>query len=836
MSPLFTITKEDFIFAHSDRVTQEITYMTDFDIEKKISLIGGEEPGAIIPIISESEEIEKKQEDFPEVIGLLPLRNMVLFPGVILPIAVGRKKSQQLVKKAFKDESFIGVVAQRDAKIDSPKEEDLFLTGTTAKVIKILEMPDNSITAILQGVARFNTENLIATSPYYKVEISERILDDSLAEGENKAALEEAIKDVAEQVVENSNNMPGESMFALRNIENLHFLINFIACHFPFKVDEKQDLLEIDKLGDRAHALLEILGSENQFQKIKRDIQHKTSTDLNQQQREYFLNQQIKTIQSELGSNPAEQEIEEMKQRAKKIKWSKEAEEMFQKEITKMERTNPSSPEFGVTSNYLNTMLDLPWETYSDDNFDIKKAEGTLDKDHFGLEKVKERIMEYLAVLKLKNDMKSPILCMVGPPGVGKTSLGKSIAAALGREYVRMSLGGLHDESEVRGHRKTYIGAMPGRIIQSIRKAGTSNPVFMLDEIDKVGSDHRGDPSSALLEVLDPEQNSTFHDNYLEVDYDLSKVLFIATANSLSTISGPLRDRMEIIDVSGYVQQEKVEIAKRHLIPKQLEAHGLKKSNVTLPAATIKEVIDGHTSESGVRTLDKKIASIMRKAAKKVAIDDEDKQKVTPDNLKDYLGFPRYSKEMYQGNDFAGVVTGLAWTAVGGVILYVEASCNKGKVGKLTLTGNLGDVMKESAVLALEYIKSNAQALGLKAEDVEQQNVHIHVPQGAIPKDGPSAGITMVTALVSALTGYKVKRNLAMTGEITLRGKVEPVGGIKEKILAAKRAGIKEIILCNENRKDVEEINDDYLKGLTFHFVGRIDEVLKIALTKQKAK
>lgn len=810
--------------------------MTDFDIDKKISLIGGEDPGAIIPIISETEEIEKKQNDFPEVIGLLPLRNMVLFPGVILPIAVGRKKSQQLVKKAYKEENYIGVVAQRDAKIDAPKAEDLFLTGTTAKIIKILEMPDNSITAILQGVARFDTVKLIDTNPFYQVEIVERELDDTLAEGENKAALEEAIKDIAEQVVESANNMPGESMFALRNIENFHFLINFISCHFPFKVDDKQNLLEIDNLGKRAHALMEILSSENQFQKIKRDIQHKASSDLNKQQREYFLNQQIKTIQSELGSNPAEQEIEEMKERSKTMNWSKEAEEMFEKEISKLERTNPSSPEFGVISNYLSTILDLPWETYSDDNFDIKNAEKTLDQDHFGLDKVKERIMEYLAVLKLKNDMKSPILCMVGPPGVGKTSLGKSIAAALGREYVRMSLGGLHDESEVRGHRKTYIGAMPGRIIQSIRKAGTSNPVFMLDEIDKVGSDHRGDPSSALLEVLDPEQNSTFHDNYLEIDYDLSKVLFIATANSLSTISGPLRDRMEIIDVSGYVQQEKVEIAKRHLIPKQLEAHGLKKSNVSIPIATIKDVIDGHTSESGVRTLDKKIASIMRKAAKKLAIDDENKQKVSPENLKDYLGFPRYSKEMYQGNDFAGVVTGLAWTAVGGVILYVEASCNKSKVSKLTLTGNLGDVMKESAILALEYIKSNATKLGLKAEDVEQQSVHIHVPQGAIPKDGPSAGITMATALVSALTGTKVKKNIAMTGEITLRGKVEPVGGIKEKILAAKRAGIKEIILCNENQKDVEEINEDYLKGLKFHFVGRIDEVFDIALTKQKAK
>ena len=524
-----------------------------------------------------------------------------------------------------------------------------------------------------------------------------------------------------------------------------------------------------------------------------------------------------------------------MKVLAKDKKWSIAAKEMFEKEMKKLERTNPSSPEFGVTSNYLHIMLDLPWETYSDDNFDIVNAEKVLNKDHFGLEKVKERIMEYLAVLKLKNDMKSPILCLVGPPGVGKTSLGKSIAEALGRKYVRMSLGGVHDESEVRGHRKTYIGAMPGRIIQSIIKAGTSNPVFMLDEIDKLSSDHRGDPSSALLEVLDPEQNTTFHDNYLEIDYDLSKVLFIATANSLSTISAPLRDRMEIIDVSGYILEEKVEIAKRHLITKQLEQHGLKKSNVSILPTAIKAIIEGHTSESGVRTLDKRIASIMRKAAKKLAIDGELKQKISVDNLQDYLGFPRFSNDKYQGNDYAGVVTGLAWTSVGGVILYIEASCNKSKTPKLTLTGSLGDVMKESAVLALEYIKSHADELGLDSEVLEQQSVHIHVPQGAVPKDGPSAGITIVTALVSAFKQVKVKKNIAMTGEITLRGKVEPVGGIKEKILAAKRAGIKDIILCNENRKDIEEINDDYLNGLSFHFVERIDEVLKLALTKEKA-
>ncbi len=810
--------------------------MTDFEKDTQFSMLSGEEQqNAFIPIIAEDDKIETKQDEFPATIGLLPLRNMVLFPGVILPIAVGRKKSQKVVRKAYEDEELIGVIAQKDAKIDTPKEEDLFPCGTTAKIIKILEMPDGTITAILQGVSRFNIEKFIETSPYYKVEISERIVDAKFKEADNTGAIEEAIKDLAQQVVNSANNMPGESLFALRNIENLHFLINFISCHFPFKVDDKQGLLEIDKISERAHLLMEILATESQFQKIKKDIQHKVSTDLNKQQREYFLNQQIKAIQTELGDDPVSQEFEEMKDRAILKDWSDAAKEMFEKEMIKLQRTNPSSPEYGVIANYVNTLLDLPWNTCSNDNFNLKNAQKTLDKDHFGLEKVKERIMEHLAVIKLKNDMKSPILCLVGPPGVGKTSLGKSIAKALDRKYIRMSLGGLHDESEIRGHRKTYIGAMPGRIIQNIRKAGTSNPVFMLDEIDKVGSDYRGDPSSALLEVLDPEQNSTFHDNYLEVDYDLSKILFIATANSLSTISAPLRDRMEIIDVSGYIMEEKVEIAKRHLYPKQLLNHGLKKTQVTLSPTTLKAVIEGYTQESGVRALDKKIAAIMRKAAKKVAIDEIEKQTITPNNLQDYLGFPRFSNEKYQGNDFAGVVTGLAWTSVGGVILYIEASSNKGTTGKLTLTGNLGDVMKESAILALEYIKSNAEEFGLKAEEIETYNVHIHVPQGAIPKDGPSAGITMVTAMISAFTGKKVKKNLAMTGEITLRGKVEPVGGIKEKILAAKRAGIKEIILCAENKKDIEEINEKYVKGLTFHFVERINEVIELAITNTKA-
>lgn len=812
-----------------------LQHMTDFNLEHKLGLISGDEGSTIIPIIAENEDIEQKQTDFPEILGLLALRNMVLFPGVILPIAVGRKKSQKLVKEAYSEEKRIGVVAQRDAKIDKPTAEDLFETGTLAKVVKILEMPDGTITAILQGVARFDIVKMVNDTPYFQAEVVERVIDPTMADDENTTALEETIKDVASQVVEGTNNMPGESMFALKNIENLHFLVNFVSCHFPFKVEDKQELLLLDKLHDRAHLLLETLATENQFQQIKRDIQHKASTDLNQQQREYFLNQQIKTIQNELGSNPAEQEIEEMNKKAEGKQWPKHASDVFKKEIQKLERTNTSSPEFGIIINYINNLLDLPWDKCSEDSFDLENAETILNKDHFGLEKVKERIIEYLAVLKLKNDMKSPIICLVGPPGVGKTSLGKSIAASLNREYVRMSLGGLHDESEIRGHRKTYIGAMPGRIIQNIKKVGTSNPVFMLDEIDKIKTDYHGDPSAALLEVLDPEQNNTFHDNYLEIDYDLSKVLFIATANSLGTISRPLRDRMEIIDVSGYIQQEKVEIAKRHLIPKQLKEHGLKKADINILPTTLKAVIEGYTAESGVRGLDKTIASIMRKAAKLLAVDGQDKQRVSPDNLKDYLGAPRYTKDIYQGNEYAGVVTGLAWTSVGGEILYIEASTNKSKAAKLTLTGNLGNVMKESAILALEYIKSNAEKLGLKSEDIETQSVHIHVPQGSIPKDGPSAGITMVTALVSALTNNKVKKNIAMTGEITLRGKVLPVGGIKEKILAAKRAGIKELILCHENKKDIEEIHDDYLKGLSFHYVEQIHEVLEIAITKTKA-
>ena len=628
--------------------------------------------------------------------------------------------------------------------------------------------------------------------------------------------------------------LPHEATFAIKNIEGLAFLTNFIGSNLPLKINDKQKLLETHKIEDRGYQLLEILAREAQLQEIKNDIQTKARIDIDQQQREYYLHQQIKTIQDELGENPVDAEVKEFRERSLKKKWQPAVRKIFDKEISKLERMNPAAPDYSVQSNYISTLLDLPWDEFSKDNFDLKRAQKILDKDHFGLENVKDRIIEYLAVLKLKGDMKSPILCLVGPPGVGKTSLGKSIAKALDRKYIRMSLGGLHDEAEIRGHRKTYIGAMPGRIIQNIRKAGTSNPVFILDEIDKVSSDFRGDPASALLEVLDPEQNNTFHDNYLDVDYDLSKVMFIATANTLSTIAQPLRDRMEIIDVNGYLIEEKIEIAKRHLIPRQMENHGLKKGEVKLANKTIEAVIEGYTRESGVRELDKKIASIMRRAARKVADANHYNTPLTPDDLKEFLGTKRFTKELYQGNDFAGVVTGLAWTAVGGEILFVESSLSKGKGNKLSLTGNLGDVMKESALLALEYIKAHAQDFNIDERIFDNYNIHVHVPEGAIPKDGPSAGITMLTSLVSAFTQHKVRKNVAMTGEITLRGRVLPVGGIKEKILAARRAGITDIKLCEEKRKDLDEIKETYLKGLTFHFVMNMNEVIKLALLKEK--
>ncbi|MDE5611924.1 MAG: endopeptidase La, partial [Odoribacter sp.] len=700
---------------------------------------------------------------------------------------------------------------------------------TVASILKILEMPDGTTTAIIQGKKRFELEDILYDEPYHVGKILTK-KEESLPENDPEYnAISESLKDMAGKIVKYSSNIPNEAGFALKNIESMLFLINFISSNTDIDYRNKQDLLEINDLKQRAIKLLEILSKQVSLLELKNDIQKKVKMDIDKQQREYFLHQQMKTIQDELGGNPADEEIQELEELANHKKWDKHVREVFNKELNKLKRLNPTTPDYSVQSNYLREMLDLPWNHCSQDNLDLNHAKKILDADHFGLEKVKERILEYLAVLKLKADMKSPILCLYGPPGVGKTSLGKSIAKAINREFVRMSLGGLHDESEIRGHRKTYIGAMPGRILQNIKKAGTSNPVFILDEIDKVGTDFRGDPQSALLEVLDPEQNSSFHDNFLDIDYDLSKVMFIATANDLSTIAAPLRDRMEIIEVSGYLLEEKREIAKRHLIPRQLENHGIAEENIAIPDDMIDFIIEKYTRESGVRSLDMTIAKVMRHVARKVAMNKKFTVTIDEDKIKEYLGTPIFSREEYQGNELPGVVTGLAWTAAGGEILYIESSYSKGK-GHLSLTGNLGDVMKESATLALEYIKSHAKEIGVDEKLFEENDIHIHVPAGAVPKDGPSAGITMVTALVSSLTGRKVKKAIAMTGEITLRGKVLPVGGIREKILAAKRAGIKEIILCSQNKKDIEDIKKEYLKGLKFHYVNAIGEVLDVAL------
>lgn len=790
-----------------------------------------------IPMISENDEDQLlKQEDLPEVLPLLPLRNMVLFPGVVMPVSIGRSKSLRLVRETYQNEGLLAVFTQRDPGVNDPGMEDLHQTGLVARIVRILEMPDNTTTVIIQGMKRCSLIHLAATEPYLKGIVHLKEDNAPLNEDREMEALVQAIKDLSVRIIKNSGNIPQEASFAIRNIEQTYSLINFICANFNFKVTEKLMLLEMDDFKDRCYKLLEIMTRESQLLELKVSIQSKAREDINQQQREYFLQQQIKTIQDELGGNTAEQDIRDMRERASTKKWDKQVGDVFEKELSKLERTNQHSPDYSTQLNYLNYLLDLPWNEYTVDNFNLKRAEKVLNRDHFGLDKVKERILEHLAVLKLKGDLKSPIICLYGPPGVGKTSLGKSVAEALNRKYIRMSLGGVHDESEIRGHRRTYIGAMPGRIIQNLIKAGSSNPVFILDEIDKIGNDFRGDPSSALLEVLDPEQNNTFHDNFIDVDFDLSKVMFIATANNLGAISPPLRDRMEVIDISGYLAEEKVEIAHKHLIPKEMDNHGIKPEKLQINKPAIREIIESYTRESGVRELDKKIAKIMRKMAGKIALDDQYTETITPDKLKDYLGMIEYSRDKYQGNDYAGVVTGLAWTAVGGEILYIESSLSKGKSQKLTLTGNLGDVMKESAVIALEYIKAHASLLQINDAIFENWNVHVHVPEGAIPKDGPSAGITMVTSLASSFTQRKVKKNLAMTGEITLRGKVLPVGGIKEKILAAKRAGIKEIILSDENRKDIEDIKEIYIKGLQFHFVKDIREVLDIALLKEKVQ
>jgi ATP-dependent Lon protease len=801
------------------------------DEEIEIRLSDGNEP-EFIPIFSLEDEEKMEKEATPKSLPILPLRNTVLFPGVVIPITVGRDSSVQLIKDANKGDKIIGVVSQKDENVENPTFSDLNTTGTVAQIMKMLKMPDGNTTVILQGKKRLQLKELIQEEPYLRAEIVE-FPDIKSTTNKNKIkALKASLKDSAEQIVKLSPQIPSEAAFAIKNIESLSFLVNFISSNMNSTVAEKQQLLEMVDLDARCEKVLEHLAKEMQHLEMKNEIQSKVKTDLDKQQREYFLNQQMKKIQEELGGSPHQEDINEMKKRILDKTWNEEVEKKFMKELLKLERMNPSGAEYSVQHNYCELLLELPWDEVSDDNFDLNRAQEILDRDHYGLEKVKKRIIEHLAVLKLKGNLKAPILCLYGPPGVGKTSLGKSIAESIGREYMRMALGGLRDEAEIRGHRKTYIGAMPGRVIQSIKKAGKSNPLFVLDEIDKLARDNHGDPSSALLEVLDPEQNSAFYDNYVEMDYDLSKVMFIATANSLQTIQPALRDRMEIIEVNGYTVEEKVQIAIKHLIPKQLRETGVKGEQVSIPDLIIEKVVTEYTNESGVRGLEKRIGKLIRHRAMQIAMEKGFEPELTADQVVKILG-PSHEKDKYQGNDVAGVVTGLAWTPVGGDILFIETSLTKGK-GKLTLTGNLGDVMKESATLAMEYLKAHSDMIGLEQEVFDKWNVHLHVPQGAIPKDGPSAGITMLTALASAFTQKKVKANLAMTGEITLRGKVLPVGGIKEKILAAKRAGITEIVMCDKNRKDVEDINPRYTKGVNFVYVSKMIDVVKHALLEEK--
>lgn len=782
-----------------------------------------------IPIISDEDDVDGYP--VPETLPVLPLKNAVLFPGVVMPITVGREKSIQLIRDYNKKDKTIATATQKDVKIENPQFGDLFTIATVAKIIKILEMPDGNTTVILQGKRRVNLIGIESSEPYMIAQVSPKIDIKPEIDQEFEAILG-TIKEFSMKIIKLSSNIPNEASFALKNIHNPTFLVNFISANTDAEVEEKLLLLETDNVKERAILLMKYLSRQIQMLEIKSDILNKARKNIDQQQRDYFLHQQMKTIQTELGVNSIEQEVEEFKNKAKDKKWNEATANAFAKELDKLKKMNPQSGEYSVQLNYVQTLIDLPWNEYSQDNFDLNNAQTVLDEDHFGLEKVKERIIEHLAVLKLKGDMKSPIICLYGPPGVGKTSLGKSIARSLNRKYARVSLGGLHDEAEIRGHRKTYIGAMPGRIIQNIKKAGTSNPVFVLDEIDKVGQDFRGDPQAALLEVLDPEQNGEFHDNYLEIDYDLSKVMFIATANDIANISTALRDRMEMIEVSGYIVEEKVEIAKRFLVPGQLEKNGVGAEQFSISEDLIKYIITNHTRESGVRGLDKKIAKVIRSVAKKIALDKAFTPQLTLEDIKEVLGPPTFLNDEYQGNEFAGVVTGLAWTAVGGDILFIETSLSKGK-GTLTLTGNLGNVMKESATIALEYVKAHAVEFGIKPEIFENWNVHVHVPEGAIPKDGPSAGVTMVSSMVSAFTQKKVRKNLAMTGEITLRGKVLPVGGIKEKILAAKRAGITDIILSSANKKDIEIIGDIYIQGLQFIYVDTIHQVVSHAITDE---
>ncbi len=806
--------------------------ITKFD---NIDLQGLDEDAELIPLLTPEDEEQMNRESLPETLPVLPLRNTVLFPGVVIPITAGRDKSINLIKDANNGSKTIGVVSQKDESVENPGPEDINTMGTVARILRVLQMPDGNTTVIIQGKKRFKIDAVLTEKPYMTAKVSEAKEERPDEKSSEFEAIIDSIKELAFKIIKDNPNIPSEATFAIKNIQSNSFLINFVSSNLNLGVNEKQQLLEMPNLQERALATLKYMNQELQKLELRNDIQSKVRSDMDQQQREYFLHQQMKTIQEELGGLSYEEEVDEMAEKAKKKKWSKKVQEHFEKELSKMQRMNPQVAEYSIQRNYLDLLLDLPWNEYSKDKFDLKRAQKILDRDHYGLEDVKRRIIEYLAVLKLRNDMKSPILCLYGPPGVGKTSLGKSVAEALGREYVRMSLGGLRDEAEIRGHRKTYIGAMPGRIIQSLKKAGTSNPVFILDEIDKLASSHQGDPSSAMLEVLDPEQNSDFHDNFLEMGYDLSKVMFIATANNLSTIQPALRDRMEIINVTGYTIEEKVEIAKRHLLPKQLEEHGLAKKDLKIGKRQLEKIVEGYTRESGVRSLEKQIAKVVRYAAKSIAMEEEYNVTLTNENIEEILGPARLERDKYENNDVAGVVTGLAWTSVGGDILFIESILSKGK-GTMNITGNLGKVMKESATIAMEYIKSNADEYGIDSSVFDKYNVHIHVPEGATPKDGPSAGITMLTSLVSLFTQRKVKKSLAMTGEITLRGKVLPVGGIKEKILAAKRARIKEIILCADNKKDIEEIKPEYLKGLTFHYVTDMSEVIDIAITKQKVK
>tara|TARA_R110000868_G_scaffold410962_3_gene701112 strand:- start:1933 stop:4383 length:2451 start_codon:yes stop_codon:yes gene_type:complete len=794
-----------------------------------------DENSELIPLMTPEDEEEINNENLPETLPILPLRNTVLFPGVVIPITAGRDKSIKLINDANKGNKVIGVVSQKDETIEDPTAKDIHETGTVARILRVLKMPDGNVTVIIQGKKRFKVAEIITEEPYMNATIREIPEARPAISNREFNAIIDSIKDLALQIIKDSPNIPSEASFAIKNIESNSFLINFVSSNMNLSVAEKQSLLEINDLKKRALATLKYMNIEFQKLELKNDIQSKVQMDMSQQQREYFLHQQMKTIQEELGGVSHDEEIDEMKQRVKSKKWEQKVADHFDKELAKMQRMNPQVAEYSIQRNYLDLFLDLPWNTFSKDKFDLKRARKILDRDHFGLEDVKRRIIEHLAVLKLRNDMKSPILCLFGPPGVGKTSLGKSIAEALGREYVRMSLGGLRDEAEIRGHRKTYIGAMPGRIVQSLKKAGTSNPVFVLDEIDKLSNSNQGDPSSAMLEVLDPEQNSDFYDNFLEMGYDLSKVMFIATCNSLSTIQPALLDRMEIINVSGYTIEEKIEIAKRHLLPKQLKEHGLSENHLKIAKPQLEKIVEGYTRESGVRGLEKQLAKMVRFAAKNIAMEEAYDIKVSNEDIIKVLGGPKLERDKYENNNVAGVVTGLAWTRVGGDILFIESILSKGK-GVLTITGNLGTVMKESATIAMEYIKSNAQEFGIDPNVFDSYNVHIHVPEGATPKDGPSAGVTMLTSLVSLFTQRKVKKSLAMTGEITLRGKVLPVGGIKEKILAAKRARIKEILLCEDNRRDIEEIKPDYLKGLTFHYVTDMSDVIKIALTNQKVQ